>query len=217
MGYFLAILDYHSRSLWIHLIAEKTEVADVMKKFFAMVQNRFNKKIKIMQYDNETKFVCLKLYFDEQGILHQTSVVGTPPQNGRVEHKHLHMLKVAHALQFQAYLPIKFWGECVLITRYLINRMPSTLLGDKTPYDLLLGNAPSYSHNFGCLAYVHDKKLPKDKFRDRSRPCVFLGIHMTRKGGAFIILKLRFILSWDVTFVEDQYPYASNIGIVKDK
>lgn len=50
----------------------------------------------------------MKNYFFEQGIIFQTSCVGTPQQNGRVERKHRHILNVARALRFQGNLPIDF-------------------------------------------------------------------------------------------------------------
>nr|GFA80379.1 putative ribonuclease H-like domain-containing protein [Tanacetum cinerariifolium] len=62
-------------------------------------------------------------------------LVHTPQQNGVVERKHRHLLETAWALRFEANLPTRFWGECVLIDAYIINRMPSDVIGNKTPYE----------------------------------------------------------------------------------
>ena len=45
---------------------------------------------------------------------------------------------MAPALGFQANLPFKFWGDCVLMTVYLINKIPSPILGNPTPFERLL-------------------------------------------------------------------------------
>lgn len=73
---------------------------------------------------------------------------------------------MACALRFQSTLPKHFWEECVLAASYLINCTPYKILKGKTPFELLYGNAPSYSRIkvLGCLAFVGDHKLPKDKF-----------------------------------------------------
>lgn len=144
--YFLTIVDDYLRSVWIYLLVEKREVKNILNNFFVMAHTQFNEHVKIVRSDNGTKYVCLKNYFEEKGILHQTSIVSTPQQNGRVERKHHHILNVACALLFQASLPIKFWGAYILTILYLINRTPSPTPGDRTLYELLHGTSPSYSH-----------------------------------------------------------------------
>lgn len=97
-------------------------------------------------------------------------------------------------------------GANVVFTMgYLIKRTPSSLSGDKTPYELLHGKLLPYSHlrTFGCLAYVPDHNLPKDKLRERSRQCVSLGCLFGKKGWRLYDYQAtKFIISWDVVFVE---------------
>ena len=117
------------------------------------------------------------------GILHQSSCTYTPQQNGIVERKHRHILEMARSLRFQSYLPLKFWGECVLTSVYLINRIPSKILKGKTPHELLYKTLPSLDHIrvFGCLAFASEvKKL--DKFASRVVPAIFLGYSSLQKG-----------------------------------
>ena len=105
----------------------KNEVATLLKGFVSMVQNQFGKQVKIVRTNNgsEFKFGVIKSFYHEKGIIHQTSCVDSPQQNGRVERKHRHILNVARALRFQANLPLTFWGECVLTAAYLINQTPT--------------------------------------------------------------------------------------------
>lgn len=97
----------------------------VVQEFVAYAATQVGKQIKTVRSDNGTEFVCLSLFFITKGIIHQTSCVGTPQQNGRVERKHRHLLNVARYLLFQSSMPIKFWGEAVLTATHLINLTPT--------------------------------------------------------------------------------------------
>jgi hypothetical protein len=208
-SYFLTIVDDFSRAVWIYLLVDKTEVSSMLKRFFAMVERQFARKVKIFRSDNGTEFTCLKSYFFDQGIIFQTSCTGTPQQNGRVERKHQHILNVARALRFQGSLPIKFWGECVLTAGYLINRTPSLILDGKTPYRVLHGVEPSYKHLrvLGSLCYAHEKT--GDKMASRSRRCIFVGYPYGKKGWRLYDLERQdFFVSRDVVFSEDVFPFA---------
>ncbi|GKV19001.1 hypothetical protein SLEP1_g29301 [Rubroshorea leprosula] len=152
----------------------------------------------------------MQAFFLEQGIIHQTSCVHTPQQNGVVERKHRHLLNVARALRFQANLPISFWGECALTAAYLINYTPTPLLDGKTPYELLFGKSPTYSHLkvFGCLCYARQSPLPSDKFSSRSTKCVFIGYPHGKKGYRVFDLDTKQIfVSRDIIFYENIFPF----------
>lgn len=149
----------------------------MLPNFCMMAERQFGKSVKCVRTDNETEFLCLSKYFNDNGILHQTSCVATPQQNGRVERKHRHILNLSRSLLFQANLPVKFWGKSVLVAAHVINRTPTDVLKGKTPYELLYGSSPSYENikTFGCLCFAHRSSRDKDKFGERSKKCVFVG------------------------------------------
>src|SRR4051812_27101152 len=91
-----------------------------------------------------------------KGILHQTSCVETPQQNGRVERKHQTILNIARALLFQANLPKKFWSFAVQHAVFIMNRVPSIVLNNKSPYQCLHNSVPELHilKIFGTLAYT---------------------------------------------------------------
>lgn len=177
-----------------------------------MVQTQHQTNVGTIRSDNGTEFLCLKEHFLQLGILHETSCVGTPQQNGRVERKHRHIPNIARALRFQAHLPIEFWGECILAAGYLINRTPSSILGGLTPYEKIHGKLPTYDHIkvFGSLCYAHNQETKGDKFSPRGRRCVFMGYPYGKKGlRLFDLEKQEFWVSRDVVFFEDQFPYVN--------
>ena len=50
----------------------------------------------------------MKKFYQNKGIIHETSYTNTSQQNGAMERKHDHLLNVARVLYFQANLPIHF-------------------------------------------------------------------------------------------------------------
>lgn len=94
-------MDDYSRMVWVYLLQLKSEFLHTLKVFYAYVKNNFIKIIKILRTDNALEFKdnCCKLFYAENGILHQTSCPYRPQQNTRVERGHRYILKMARALK----------------------------------------------------------------------------------------------------------------------
>ncbi|XP_049383017.1 uncharacterized protein LOC125847443 [Solanum stenotomum] len=135
--------------------------------------------------DNGCEFLSTEFQtlLSNMGILHQITCVYTPQQNGVTERKHRTILDMARALRFQASIPLRFWGECVLTAVYILNRIPTKLLGYKSSFEKLYRDPPALSHLkvFGCLCYAASPQKP-DKFSARVVPAVFMGYSSTQKG-----------------------------------
>uniref|UniRef100_A0A2N9GNA3 Integrase catalytic domain-containing protein n=1 Tax=Fagus sylvatica TaxID=28930 RepID=A0A2N9GNA3_FAGSY len=130
---------------------------------------QYSKAIKVFRSDNareyrQTDFSTILKHY---GTIFHTSCVGTSQQNGRAERKLRHILDTVRALTNAASTPASFWGEAALTAVYTINRCPSPVVQNTTPYERLFGTAPNYSllKVFGCVCFVllqpHERtKLP---------------------------------------------------------
>lgn len=211
--YFLTIVDDHTRYTWLYLLSNKSDSSQILKTFFKFVQTHFHTSIKSIRSDNGLEFdsMLCKQFFASNGIVHQTSCPYRPQQNGRVERKHRFILEIARALKFHSNVPLHLWGDCVLTAVHLINRLPTPLLDNKTPYEVLYKEQPTYDHLrvFGCLAIASNPIVTTDKFAARGLPCVFLGYPPTKKGYRLLNLStMTEFLSRDVKFHEEIFPFS---------
>lgn len=152
-------------------------------------------------------------FYSSKGIEHQTSCVETPQQNGRVERKHQHILNVARALLFQSKLPKQFWSYSVLHAVYIINRIPTPLLQNKSPYFLRFGNNCDFNDFkvFGCLCYASTLHNHRTKFDSRAKKSLFLGYKQGVKGAILFDLNTKIIfVSRHVTYHEHILPYSNS-------
>ncbi|KAK0585817.1 hypothetical protein LWI29_034389 [Acer saccharum] len=170
---------------------EKSEVGYIFKIFNSMIQTQFQTKVKVFRTNNTKDYFNYLLceYLMDQGIVHQSSCVYTPQQNGVVERKNRHLLEMARSIMFTTNVPKYFWGKAVLTATYLINRMPSRVLKFQTPCQAILHSYPDTQiisslplKVFGCTTFVHIHQHHSSKLDPKAIKCLFLGYSPTKKG-----------------------------------
>ena len=105
-----------------------------------MVKTHFSKHIKIFRFDNALEYTqyAFQTVLHSYDTIHQLTCPGTSQQNGRAERKLRHILDTIRALLLSAKVPTPFWGEVAL---HAINRIPSPIIQNQTPYERLFGLA----------------------------------------------------------------------------
>ncbi|XP_060216752.1 uncharacterized protein LOC132644192 [Lycium barbarum] len=92
---------------------------------------------------------------------------------------------------------------------YILNRLPSTVLNNMSPYEKLVHKKPSLVHLrvLGCLSFA--KVLNQhDKLQSRSRTATHMGYSETQKGYILYDMENKnFFVHRDVIFKEDVFPF----------
>ena len=146
------------------------------------------------------------------------------------ERKNRHLLECTRALLFQHNVPKSYWGKAVLTSAYVINRIPSRVLGFKSPLETLsqfyLDIRSSFNLTpriFGYTSLVHVHSHNRGKLDPRALKCVFVGYSAIQKGyKCYHPSTRKLYVSIDVTFVENK-PYFSTsylqreLSTLKDK
>ncbi|KAG8480651.1 hypothetical protein CXB51_025243 [Gossypium anomalum] len=144
--YYISFVDAYSRYTWLYLIKCKSEALDKFLHLQKFVEVQFGCKIKVIQTDWGRKFRSFPKVLYQLGIYHRLSCPHTSEQNGLVERKHRHLVDTGLTLLAQANMPMYFWAHAFISAVYLINRLPTSVLTGRSPYEVLYQTMPSYTH-----------------------------------------------------------------------
>ncbi|GJR08666.1 zinc finger, CCHC-type containing protein [Tanacetum coccineum] len=126
-------------------------------------------------------------------------------QNGVVERKNRTVLSTTRSMKKAMKLPLTFWAEAVKHALYILNRVPTRALVDKTPYEASYNRKPNLEHLriFGCTTYAKITIPHLKKLDDRSIPIIYLGVEEGSKACRLYDPKgKRKHVSRDVRFME---------------
>jgi transposase InsO family protein len=136
----------------------KDEALHYFKIYKAEVENQLEKKIKRLRSDRGGEY-----FFNEfsefcavHGIIHERTPPYSPQSNGIAVRKNLTLTDLVNAMLETAGLSKEWWGEAILTTSHVLNRVP-TKNKKITPFeewDKKRLNL-SYLRTWGCLAKVN--------------------------------------------------------------
>ncbi|GJT31785.1 putative ribonuclease H-like domain-containing protein [Tanacetum coccineum] len=152
--YCLVVTDDFSRFSWVFFLATKSETSGILKKFITEVENQLNHMVKVIRSDNGTEFKNREMdEFCGQKGIKREYSVARTPQQNRIVERKNRTL--------------------VLVTK------PH----NKTPYELIIGRAPSISFMrlFGCPVTILNTLDPLGKFDGKAEEGFLVGYSINNK------------------------------------
>ncbi|KAG9457094.1 hypothetical protein H6P81_001602 [Aristolochia fimbriata] len=184
-AYYVVFIDDFSRFIWVYLLQSRSAFYTVYVEFSTMVYTQFSKTIKNFRSDSGGEYIShiFRALLKIHGTQHQLSYPYTPQQNDVVEGKHRHILDTIRAFLLSSSVPRVFWGETILTSVYIINRLPLAILNNSIPFASLYDASPDYSslRVFSSTCFVLLPERERDKLSARFAMCIFLGYGLQQK------------------------------------
>lgn len=151
---------------------------DHYKGFEAWLENQHNVKVRKFHSDRGGEFLGEESdrHLEQKGTERSATAHDTPEHNGIAERGNQTIVERARAMLLDSGLPRLLWGYAVLYSTWLTNRLPTSALNGKTPYEALYKSKPDLSraHKFGCRVFVKREAKP-NKLGERGHEGTWIG------------------------------------------
>ena len=109
-------------------------------------------------------------------------------------------------------MPILYWSLAFSTAVYLINRMPTPILKNISPFTKLFSTQPNYTKlkSFGCLCFPWLRPCTSHKLDPKSIACVFVGYSSSQSAYYCLDPKMnKIFVSRHVKFIENIFPFST--------
>ena len=156
--YYLVIVDDFSKFTWTYFLGSKDEASEIIINHIRKFNNHPDLKVRSIRSDNGTEFKnsTMKLFCEENGIMHEFSAPRTPQQNGGVERKNSSLIEAARTMLEESKLSTYFWAEVVNCACYTQNISLINQAKGMTPYQLFKRRKPTlnFLQVFECKCFI---------------------------------------------------------------
>jgi transposase InsO family protein len=146
--------------MWVVVHGSKEEAVNAIRHAHAAAEAECGRNLRVLRTNNGGEFMAAKFasYCTDEGVHHLYSTPYNPQQNNVIERRNQTVMRMAQAVLKQRGIPTVFWGEAVVTTVYILNRLPTEALNGRTPYEAWYGRKSTFSHLrvFGCLAFAQE-------------------------------------------------------------
>jgi hypothetical protein len=212
--YFVSFIDEYSRYVWIYTLKKKSEFIQCFKDFNEFVKVQYRTKIMKIHsdYGGEYRSNEFQTMIRSLGIVPEYSVPATPQQNGIAERMNRTLVEKVRCMLFSSGVPVSFWGEALVYSVHIVNRIPCKANMDVSPYNKLYDEVPDLSRLrvFGshCLVYRTGKKK-LSKLEPRVESGWFLGLDPWSRGFRILLESTGMVVIREDVRFEEHVLYES--------
>ena len=117
------------------------------------------------------------------------------------------LVEMTRCLLHDKELPKNLWVEAANTAVFLLNRLPTKALQQKTPFEAWYGYKPKLQNlkTFGCLYFSYTPQVKRDKLDKKAEPEIFVGYNSVLKAyKIYLPQDNKVIVSRDIQFFESK-------------
>uniref|UniRef100_A0AAV1U9U7 Integrase catalytic domain-containing protein n=1 Tax=Peronospora matthiolae TaxID=2874970 RepID=A0AAV1U9U7_9STRA len=197
----------------VFCLRSKSESEDCIKNHIIKIQTQFGTKIKFVRHNGAHEFAnnSIKIFYEDHGIEQQITVPYAHQTNGTAERAIRTIVTIGRSLLHHAKLEKCFWAGAAMTAIYIKNRLPSSKIDHKTPFEIVYKSKPSIKHMrvFGCWAFILTPREKRLKWDPKAREGMFMGYEEASKAyRVYDIEAGQVVISRDITFDESTFDFS---------
>lgn len=180
--YFLLCKDEFSTYTYVYCLKDKAHTYLALAKLIAEFEVETGHRIKRIHSDKGSEFFGnnkVETLFAIEHIVHETSAVYTPQQNGMIEREIQSVVGMARTMILASDLPIGLWDEAIKTACFIRNRLPNKAT-NITPFEVMTKRKPKVAHlcEFGKQVHIIIDGHHLTKFEPRTEQGFIVGFTM---------------------------------------